>query len=278
MAAAEGAARLLGRRRPDQVVTDEDKAFKSPAFEAWLGAAVHVYKEGKQDLAVVDRAIGVIKRALAEGAPSVAAAVEGINARGNEKTLHGASPNELRAGDPAAYFERMWDEAEHMRDNTKALRARGERLQAAGGFRVYQPPRYKGRRADEPIWSREVYRVAKIDGAHVVDDDGRRHLTKEVLPVSAESRPAPAAPLRERPRELLRHIADFAVEVLRREGPLSQLGLVHRLRPLGNLRETLRAARVNYGSMARSLVRIFPDLLRLTADNRVAAAAAGSGS
>jgi hypothetical protein len=238
---------------------------------------IHTFKEGKQDTSVVERAIGVIKRALAEGAPSVAKAVEGINERGNP-TLHGASPNELRAGDEAAVFERMWDEAEHMRDNTKAMRARGERLRAAGGFRVYREPNLPGRRrADEPIWSRDVHRVAGIEGPYVVGDDGRKHLTKEVLPVSAESRAAPAAPLRERPRAALQRFADRAGELLRREGSMGLSLLGKRLAELGNLRETLRRAGEQGTTPVVSLARLFPDVM-VVRGFRVAAAASGSGS
>jgi hypothetical protein len=241
---------------------------------------VHTFKVGREDLSVVDRTIGIIKRALAEGTPSVAKAVEGINERGNESTLHGASPNELRAGDQVAIFERMWDEAEHMRDNARALHARGERLRAAGAFRVYQKPILKGRRrADEPIWSREVFRVARIEGPEVVGDDGRRHLTKEVLPVSVASRPAPQAPLRERPRALLQRYADRAAEILRGRGGATSLQVLSQqlTAELGDLREALRLAGAQATRPIVSLAQLFPEVL-VVRGNRVVAAPSGSGS
>jgi hypothetical protein len=137
---------------------------------------------------------------------------------------------------------------------------------------VYQPPKLR-RRADEPIWSREVYRVAKIEGAHVVGDDGRRHLTKEVLPVSAESRPAPPAPLRERPRQLLQRYAERAVELVR-GGPVSSQRVAQELSKLGDLRAALRLAGAATRQPINSLVRLFPDLLRLR-DRTVSAAPSG---
>ena len=74
---------------------------------------------------------------------------------------------------------------EFARHNGRLLARRTNRLTDKGFFRVFvQPPRTKGwRRVGDVRWSPEVHRVERIDRELVVDEEGRRYPTKEVLPV-----------------------------------------------------------------------------------------------
>ena len=273
MDAASGLDRmiLLKARPPTEVVTDADHAFQTPDFRAWLTrhGVRHVLKAGKQDLATVDRAIGVIKRAVAEheaaGTPAgVRKVVEGMNQRGAPALL-GASPNEVLRGDKVAIFERLWDESNNMADNARQLHARARRLTEAGAFRVYQHPRFVRRRANEPIWSRELRKVEAVDGPHVRGDDGRWHLTKEVLPVPSDSGPllAPRPRLNPRGRRLLQRYANRAQALLRaRGGTATGIAVSRAMEDVGNVRQALRLAGVSAASVAGGLARLFPDLFR----------------
>jgi hypothetical protein len=64
MSAAEGYRAILRRagHAPDQLLTDGDPAFQTPEFKEALKGTLHQLKQGAQDLGVVDRAIGTLKR------------------------------------------------------------------------------------------------------------------------------------------------------------------------------------------------------------------------
>jgi hypothetical protein len=273
MDAEDGLERMteLSRHPPAELVTDGDHAFKTIGFMIWLTEhnVKHVIKEGREDLATVDRAMGVIKRAVAEheaaGTPAgVREVVAGMNQRGAPALL-GASPNEVLGGDKVAVFERLWDESNNMEDNARQLHARARRLTESGAFRVFQRRRGVVRRANEPLWSREVYRVTAVDGPHVQGDDGRWHLTKEVLPVASDSGAlaAPRLRLDARAQGLLQRYANRAQALLRASGgSATGIAVSRAMEAEGDVRAALRLAGVSAASVARGLARVFPNLFR----------------
>jgi hypothetical protein len=117
--AASGFYKILERvgHGPGELVTDEDPAFKSAEFAHVLGGVPHVWKAGQQDLSVVDRMIGTIKRNL--HGRTVQEVVDGINETKADVLL--TSPDEMRGPHPDknAIFERLRDEADNMEYNSQ---------------------------------------------------------------------------------------------------------------------------------------------------------------
>ena len=64
MQAAAGYREILRRagKRPSLLLTDADPGFQTPVFKAALGNTIHSLKIGREDLSVVDRFIGYLKR------------------------------------------------------------------------------------------------------------------------------------------------------------------------------------------------------------------------
>jgi hypothetical protein len=233
-----------------------------------------VPKSGKQDLATVDSLIGTIKRSRAEGEAeghpvTVGDVVEGQNERANATTR--VAPEELRGPkgqvdqSSRAVFDRMYDEAIALRDTVRAQRARGEHLAKVGRFRVYQQPKFFGRRRiDEPTWSREVHRVRRIDGPYVEAGDGKRYLTKEVLPVRGESVAEPPAVPMPRARAALEHYRAKAVEFLEaRGGQTHVISFGRMLQKVGDVRAALTTLHLSAKQPTVALARVFPDVFAI---------------
>jgi hypothetical protein len=198
--------------------------------------------------------------------------VDGANEHGMD-ILHGDAPEDVvegmkakTEGTKSAVFQRMWDEAERMEENSNLSEKRAKRLEAAGAFRVYQPPKGPRRRIDEPVWSSEIHRVKSVDGAWVSDGE-KYYLTKEVLPVSSETRVVqkPPARLKANARALLQRFADlgrrFLMSTPERRSTAAAFGKM--LLEAGNLREALRLAGIAGGSPVRAIATVFPDLFAL---------------
>ena len=277
MEAYTGFREILARagHAPRELVTDGDKGFVAPVFQTLLEAHdIHWrLKSGRQDLAIVDRLIGTIKRSLAEDqAEGRDATVHDVVAGQNERVapaVRGA-PLELRkpgggVGDKVLFFDRMWDEAKALRDTVRAQDARAAHLAKVGAFRVYQPHKGPRRRIDDPVWSRKLHLVAGFDGAYVRGDDGERHLTKEVLPVSTES--GDVAPARQKLKRIARtqlnKYREAAEEYLRaRGGRASAMALGVALKKVGDLKTDLRLANISKVSPITGLARVFPDVFK----------------
>ena len=73
--------------------------------------------------------------------------------------------------------------ARYSEHNQKRLEKRASKLEETGQFRGMEDMGGKFTRGFKPRFG-EVRQVKEIDGAVVVDDEGKDHLTKFVLPVS----------------------------------------------------------------------------------------------
>ena len=86
-------------------------------------------------------------------------------------TPHGTTYNEAPedvSDDAIVKFRLLQDNAEKLARNSKQLKNRQEKLEAAGGFRVMLP-RSEWNRSFKPKWSGEVKTVDAIDGGFVSD-------------------------------------------------------------------------------------------------------------
>ena len=184
-------------RRPRVLCTDADVAFRSKAVrEAMtdLGVAFRV-KEGRNDIATVDRAIGLLGEMIVRYTTSTGEggwmkclnrAVKAFNSNDLEY-LANEAPRDVKKGSELEEFLRRKSQ-QYMEQNIRLRASRTTRLTSVGTFRTYLPPPRTGkRRVGDPRWSSEVHEVAGVKGSVVVDERGREYPIGEVLPVAAES-------------------------------------------------------------------------------------------
>ena len=105
---------------------------RRPSSVHGSGVLITSSKRGRR-ISPVDRAMGTIKRAVAQG-NTIASAVNGINSRGAPALL-GAAPRDLPFRDMAAVFECYWDEASYMKENAMPV-ASGLYVKPSGGARA----------------------------------------------------------------------------------------------------------------------------------------------
>ena len=285
MQATAGFASILARagKGPGSLTTDEDPGFKTAAFEKLLQDhhIVQQFRVGRNDLAVVDNAIGRLKRALAvhtaetgqqDWASRLHEAVAGFNESG-APALYGSAPEDLRGehGEIAnkdLFFERQYDESKEMEDNADQIQKRAERVEKEGAFRVYRHKERLGRRVFDPHWSRETHNADEVKDAFVKDQHGDWHPTKEVLPIPKESTELPEPPSKMNPKAqgLLQRYADRAEAYLTaKEDRRDYASNLHKaLSHDGyNIREAVQLAGLSTKSVIASFVQAFPNKFRL---------------
>jgi len=183
-------------KAPEELVTDGGPEFQTPQFKELLRGTRHTVAVGRNDMATLDRFIGVIKRALAEHtaetgeqdwASRLPEAVHGFNENG-APALYGSAPDDLRGPNGQVQnkvlaFERQWDESHFMVHNAELIKQHADKLNDEGSFRTYIRKDRLGRRIFDPHWTKETRTVGTIRGGFVRDLDGNEFPTKEVLPV-----------------------------------------------------------------------------------------------
>ena len=140
-----GMEEVIGKagKTPDEITTDADPGFRTKQFQELLsGRGIHhTFREGRNDLATVDRLISTIKRALATHAADqpgdwkerLQAAVAGYNDTSHPGLMDGA-PDDLRTpgggiGNKIIYFHREEEEAQNIQQNTDEIKKREDKLQ-----------------------------------------------------------------------------------------------------------------------------------------------------
>ena len=134
-------------RKPNQLNTDSGSDFTNQSFQAMLEreSIMHVTKEGPQDLATLDRAIGELRAVLSRRTTGgkqwyevLKAAIAGMNAV-EHSALFNREPDDV-AGDEDLRFDLRYKNAEMRQVNVKLARTRGENLEQQGAFRTLLKP------------------------------------------------------------------------------------------------------------------------------------------
>ena len=266
-------------KTPDEITTDADPGFQTKQFNELLSerGIHHTFREGRNDLATVDRLISNLKSALATHAADVGgdwrdrlkSAVDGYNDSSHPRLMQG-SPGELRGpggaiGNKIIYFNREVEEAKNIEQNAKEIQSRAGKLEG-NGFRVFRHKEYLGRRVGDPRWGREIH-TGVVDGAYVKDESGEYHPTKEVLPVPKDSNELaePALKLDPMARGILDRFRERGVAYLtaREDRRDYSSKFVHVLSAVGDLKEALRSAHLGTKTTVATFVHVFPDVFRL---------------
>ena len=160
-------------RKPDQLNADSGSEYTNRSFQAMLEKTgiLHVTKEGPQDLATLDRAIGelrvVLSRRTTDGNPWYAeldAAVKSMNAS-EHSSLFMREPDDV-IGDEDLRFELRYKNAEMRQENVQLAKTRGDNLQQQGAFRtLLRPTTGFKRRAGQQNWSEKIHQPRRATTA-----------------------------------------------------------------------------------------------------------------
>jgi hypothetical protein len=298
--AAIAFARILQRamennhQPPTVLSTDKDAVFTGRAFQLKLREhdIVHVLKQSREDIAVVDRLISTVRRALAVNVKAgdenwverLDEVIQGYNESPHRK-LFGQAPVDIsrpvrgptrissKGADPgeaqrSAIFDLRYQAATDMKRNETLIDDRKRKLEAARGFRILVKRLLLNRRVYRETWSDEIHLVHRFDqsGALVQDTTGHWYPTKDVLPVRTvheiPSDPedlAPDEPKAPRPKRITTW-SDFFKPKPAPRRPLSDqiLEAMERLRQLedGDLDEYRKAKELLDRLIARTPTRI----------------------
>jgi hypothetical protein len=178
-----------GKGEGATLTTDAGKEFKR--IETVLDPidAVHRLKQGRNDIAVVDRMMQTLKVRLGQSLAnrggtwkqSLDKVVAGYNATPHA-TVHGAP--EDAGGVNAQHFLNLQDQARNFAHNDRLTAERKRRVESLGAFREAIP---NGGRSFKPAYG-PVRKLKEVRGGlHVIDEEGNRALLKRVQAVNAAS-------------------------------------------------------------------------------------------
>ncbi len=265
-----------GGERPEKLVCDKGGEFGADFKRYVEGQGIELtIKDNMRQIATIDVAIGYLKKAMVrdarkkntdDWADRLDKVVRGQNRVPNESYLDGAAPASV-PGDAdlvKKLEEKNREFQEHNRDNVEE---RGNKLRAAGRFRVMKERPINFARVFQPKWSEEVHTVASVDFDAVTDERGRTYKTKFAMPVAGATEDA--GPVRmerggseqteAKRRRVLGAIAD-KVEGHFGAGRTVSLARVGRyLQSLGNFRVMALEARLNMQAPVVNFLRVFPD-------------------
>ena len=149
--------------------------------------SVHRLKRGRNDIAVVDRALQTLKTMLATAKANkggswddhIQKVTESYN--DNPRSVVHGSPNEATDRESPQSFLVFQDNAAKFQHNFKVAKERADRLKEDGAFR---PAISDGSRAHKPRYG-PVQNLGEMEpgGLHVISEDGTKHLAKKVLSV-----------------------------------------------------------------------------------------------
>jgi len=195
-----------------------------------------VYTKRKEDInaiATIDTAIGQLKKALVRDTRKVGTddwasrlekVTQGQNNNPIDDYLEGVPPAKVSTS-PDLIELLKEKNARYSEYNHRRVEKRGQKLEETGQFRGMEDVGGKFTRGFKPRFG-EVRKVKEVQGATVVDDKGKDHLTKFVLPVSDTTNDAGPRRIEQRGSQLtdatrrarLQPYATELVNYLRRQG------------------------------------------------------------
>ena len=264
-------------RRPEELNTDSGSEFTNASFQAMLRREwiFHITKQGPQDLATIDRAIGelraVLSRRTTDGDPwykELDAAIEGMNET-NHSALYMRAPDEV-ADDKELRFKLRYKNAEMRQENVELSRKRAGNLQKQGAFRtLIKPTTGFRRRAGQQNWSEKIHQVQSAGSGYVKDAEGNSFLMSTVLPVPTGTTPAQApnfatggsSKVNERRREALRGWLPQLMARIRRAGD-SGLSVQQASRDMASVQGFKEALRDQRATMLQ-FAQLWPEDIRI---------------
>ena len=266
---------------PEELNTDKGGEFTGNAFQVALrDLKIRHRVKDPQDrnaIATVDIAIANLKKALfrtgddgiSNWAERLDKVVAGINKTPHDH-LHGSAPNDVKDKPELQYFLKK-EASQDLQHNADLIHKRADKLKDDGAFRV-QENQGNFARGFKPRFTDKVHTIAAVEGATVIDQDGKSFPTKLIQSVPNTSQDATlsrfarggSAATSERQRTLL---MSHAQRLLRKITPGSTLRRIDALRFLGaDFKRDAQLAKLNMKKALVNFVNLFPDKLKIDGD------------
>ena len=220
--------------KPKTVTSDLGPEFQGPFEQALKAEGIEVYTKRKEDInaiSTIDTAIGQLKKALVRDTRKVGTddwasrlqkVTQGQNNNPIDEYLEGVPPAKVSTN-PDLISLLKDKNARYADYNQRRIEKRGQKIENAGQFRIMEDMGGKFTRGFKPRFG-EVRQVREMQGAVVVDNKDKDHLTKFVLPVEDTTNDAGPRRIEQRGSALtdatrrarLRPYADELVNFLRR--------------------------------------------------------------
>ena len=229
---------IIGRAgaKPKSLTSDLGPEFQGPFAEALKAKGIEVFQKRKEDIngiATIDTAIGYLKKALVRDTRKVGTddwasrlqkVTQGQNNNPIDEYLEGMPPSNVR-NNPDLIQVLKEKNVGYSKYNHKRVEKRAAKIEETGQFRIMEDMGGKFTRGFKPKFG-EVRQVKEMQGATVVDNKDKDHLTKFVLPISDTTNDTGPRRIEQRGsqltdatrRERLRPYANELVNFLRRQG------------------------------------------------------------
>ena len=268
------------KRKPEELNTDSGSEFTNRSFQAMLEreGIVHKTKEGPQDLATLDRAIGELRQVLSRRTTDggqwydeLSAAIKSMNAM-DHSALFNRDPDDVK-GDKDLVFDLQYKNAEMRQVNVNLLQTRGETLETQGAFRTFIPTAPGSglrRRAGQQNWSEKIHQVASAGAnGRVIDTEGESYRMSMVkaVPRGTAFVPVPefamggSRKVEDRRREALRQWLPLLMERIQQagDGGLSVQRASRELAAVPGFTQALKDQRANLMQFAQ----LWPESIRI---------------
>lgn len=179
--------------KPKTVTSDLGPEFQGPFEQALKAEGIEVYTKRKEDInaiSTIDTAIGQLKKALVRDTRKVGTddwasrlqkVTQGQNNNPIDEYLEGVPPAKVSTN-PDLINLLKDKNARYADYNQRRIEKRWQKIENAGQFRIMEDMGGKFTRGFKPRFG-EVRQVKEMQGAVVVDNKDKDHLTKFVLPV-----------------------------------------------------------------------------------------------
>ena len=222
--------------KPTSLTSDLGPEFQGAFKQTLQGKGIEVYTKRKEDInaiSTIDTAIAQVKKALVRDTRKVGTddwasrlekVMRGQNHNPIDDYLEGVPPAKVSTNSDLIRLLKDKN-ARYSEHNHTRVEKRAQKLEDAGQFRGMEDMGGKFTRGFKPRFG-EVRQVKEIDGAVVVDDKGKDHLTKFVLPVSETTNDAGPRRIEQRGSQLtdtsrkqrLQPYANELIKLLRSKG------------------------------------------------------------
>ncbi|MDA8582770.1 DDE-type integrase/transposase/recombinase [bacterium] len=268
---------IVSNGPPKELNTDEGTEMINEPFRAVMARhnIVHRIKVGREDLAVIDRRIQLLKQGLfrdtanrqtGDWASRVDKAVRALNNTPTEP-LMGSDPNDVEK-EPVLEFVRRKQGALDHAQNRELAKDRINKLSDAGAFRP-EIPAHNFARSFKPRYGDKEALVDVKDSTRVVGESGKSYPLKYVKPVpvdSTEAVPQALGGSAQHSDRARRELRDYANRVRNRfRGQSTTLHTVAGyLRELQGFDDATRRARIRQKRRVVAFLRQFPEMFEVT--------------
>ena len=283
---AEGFRYILSKskRKPKTILSDSGAEFQNE-FEQLIKGTLGIemqHKDGTNDIATLDNAIGQLKKALArvmrqslndDWSDVLQKVVKGQNHIPNKEYLEGQSPDSVE-GNPELIQHLREKNSEFTQINKNNASKRRGKLENAGGFLAPVVDKTGGptQRGWKPNFDDKVHTITELNNKTVADERGNSYDTRFVNPTKVTTATANPPSLIERPgsvlirnkqREALRMYADQLSEKLRVAGTMNMTAVHTHISDKQAFQDAAAKVRLNKASLYKIFVNLFPELFTL---------------